>query len=110
MTHAALMDQVALRDSTGLDTEAFVKNRIAGKGGEAESFAVECRVKFEILNSWDHLCAPYVKENKMQKKMIVDALYDGTLSASLTGEPYPMMLAKQYRNISNKKELNSAVK
>lgn len=110
MTHATLMDQKSFPETQDSDTEEFVKNRIAGKGGEAEAFAVECMVKYEILKQWDQLCAPFVKGDKMHKKAIVSALYDGTLSASLTGEPYPVMLTKQFRNIASKKEVKSAIK
>ncbi len=109
MTHATLMDQQSVAETQNVNVDEFVKNRIAGKGGEAEAFAVECMVKYEILNQWDHLCAPFVRNDKMHKKAIVDALYDGTLSASLTGESYPVMLSKQFRNISTKKEIKSAI-
>ncbi len=84
-------------------TEDFIKARIALKGGEAEAFAVECTVKYELLGEWDGLCAPYVLDSKhdlehsMDLKHIVKDLYNGSLAASLTGEPYPIMLERQFK-------------
>ncbi|MBI2605189.1 MAG: hypothetical protein HYW49_03815 [Deltaproteobacteria bacterium] len=99
LTHAARLDRAVLTSSYASPDE-FVAARIGSTGGEADAFATECRVKHELLGEWDSLCAPYASSDGMDHDRIVGALYDGTLSASLTGEPYPVMLAKQFRKIN----------
>lgn len=103
ITHAVrLEDHVLHGDLENVDE--FVKARIAGKGGEADAFATECVVKREILGNFDQLCSPYAEnESKMDQEQITEALYSGTLSASLTGETYPVMLAKQFNNALSRK-------
>lgn len=108
LTHAVRLDRAVLNGAYASSDE-FVAARIGSVGGEADAFATECRVKHELLGEWDALCAPYASaggadagpgNSAMDHGRIVGALYDGTLSASLTGEPYPVMLAKQYRKIN----------
>lgn len=98
LTHATRLPLAVLRGDAA-NVDEFVKSRLASRGGEADAFAVECKVKREILGKWDDFCSPYVKADSMDVQKIIDDLYDGTLAASLTGEPYPTMLAKQYRSI-----------
>lgn len=121
MTHAIYLEMrtpVLEKAEEHEEVEKFVNQRIASKGGEAEAFAIECTLKREIINDWDTLCGPFAKSNtEMDVERIVDGLYSGNLSASLTGEPYPIMLRKQYRNLVHRLRLkkvdstkNSAVK
>jgi hypothetical protein len=97
LTHAVYLEDEVLHGTMD-DVDDFVRARIAGVGGEAHAFSVECKVKQEILKTWDQLCMPYVSDskNEMDKEKVVQALYNGVLSASLTGETYPVMLSKQF--------------
>jgi hypothetical protein len=94
----------------GMSTNEFVHARIAATGGEADAFGVECAVKREILGHWDAFCSPYVNGGGVAVKRVVDDLYSGALSASLTGEPYPVMLAKQFRRMAERRALNGILK
>lgn len=97
LTHATRMDAEVLRGNVK-STEEFVRSRLASHGGEADAFSVECKVKFEILKEWDSMCAPYVSsKDEIDAQRVLQDLYNGQLSASLTGEPYPVMLAKQFK-------------
>ena len=100
MTHATRLDPAVLLGYGIKNSDEFVRMRIAGVGGEADAFSMECALKREILNHWDHFCVPYVTgKNMFDVKKVVEDLYNGELSASLTGEPYPIMLSKQYANL-----------
>lgn len=100
LTHAVRLTTEVLHGHTD-SAEEFVNARLGAHGGEADAFATECRVKKDILGRWDELCSPYttvVKEKTdMDVQRILAALKDGTLSASLTGEPYPVMLTRQFQ-------------
>lgn len=107
ITHAVRLENHVLRGDVD-SVDEFVKERIAGIGGEADAFATECMVKREVLGNFDALCSPYAAdETKMDQDRVVDALYSGTLSASLTGETYPIMLAKQFNNALARKASSS---
>lgn len=87
------------------DPDEFVSARIKSRGGEADAFASECVVKHEILGTWDRLCTPYVSdsdENAVDVELVIRDLYNGELSASLTGEAYPVMLARQFKAMLEK--------
>ena len=96
LTHATRLEPQILRGEVE-DVDVFVRERLAAQGGEADAFAVECQVKREILGKWDGFCNPYANEKGIDVKRVVADLYTGELSASLTGEAYPVMLARQYR-------------
>lgn len=103
LAHATRLESKVLRGEVD-DVDQFVRARLAASGGEADAFGVECSVKREILGKWDAFCAPYVRNNAIDVSQVLSDLYSGELSASLTGEPYPVMLARQYRNILSKRE------
>ena len=109
LVHATRLSEAVLKGD-GMSTNQFVHARIAAIGGEAEAFGVECAVKREILGHWDHFCAPYVSGSAVEVSRVVDDLYSGALSASLTGEPYPVMLAKQFRRMAERRALNGILK
>lgn len=96
LTHATRLEPEILRGEVE-DVDVFVRERLAAQGGEADAFAVECQVKREILGHWDGFCDPYASSKGIDVKRVVADLYSGALSASLTGEAYPIMLARQYR-------------
>lgn len=103
LVHATRLSAEELRGDVKSEEE-FVSSRIRSRGGEAEAFAVECQVKYEINSEWDELCSPYVRSGKMQVAAVIEDLYNGNLSASLTGEAYPKMLAKQFRIMRKNKQ------
>ncbi|MGE4233131.1 MAG: hypothetical protein AB7F43_07365 [Bacteriovoracia bacterium] len=103
LTHITKMSYENLKGSFN-KLEDFVASRISAKGGEADAFMNECVVKKEITGHWDAICTPYISKDDepkdhLNRDKIVDDLYNGELSASLTGEPYPIMLAKQFHSI-----------
>lgn len=107
LVHATRLPAAVLQGAVP-SAEEFVRTRLAGQGGEAEAFAVECEVKREILGGkWDALCAPYATgndaEDVMDQGRVVRDLYNGELSASLTGEPYPVLLSQQFMTISRRR-------
>jgi hypothetical protein len=106
LAHATRLEARVLRGEIE-DTAEFVRERLTAKGGEADAFAVECQVKRELLGSWDALCAPYgitsAAGDSVDVQRVVKDLYNGQLSASLTGETYPIMLARQFRAILAKR-------
>jgi hypothetical protein len=109
LVHATRLSEEVLKGE-GMSTNEFVHARIAATGGEADAFGVECAVKREILGHWDGFCSPYVSGDGVAVKRVVDDLYSGALSASLTGEPYPVMLAKQFRRMAERRALNGILK
>lgn len=110
LTHATRLTGQVLRGES-MNASEFVKARIASRGGEADAFGVECVVKHEILGYWDSFCAPYVTRNQeIDHDLVVTDLYSGTLAASLTGESYPVMLAKQFERMSQRRALNGVQK
>ena len=110
LVHASRLSQKVLLGEE-MAPDEFVQSRIAGRGGEADAFRVECAVKHEILGYWDNLCRPYVRSPAgVDEKTVVDDLYSGTLSASLTGEAYPIMLAKQYKRMLERRSFNGILK
>lgn len=98
LTHATKLDPKILNGEVS-DVNVFVHERLGADGGEADAFALECQVKYELLNRWDDFCAPYVSKslNQVDRNQVLNDLYSGELSASLTGEPYPILLARQFR-------------
>lgn len=99
LTHATRLPHAVLLGE-GVDEKEFVRKRIAEEGGEADAFAVECRVKRETIGHWDKLCAPYASlesDISIDSQRVVHDLYNGLLAASLTGETYPQLLARQFR-------------
>jgi len=106
ITHATRLELAVLRGDLD-DVDKFVEARLAARGGEADAFAVECQVKRELLGRWDSWCSPYVDDagKNVEVERVVDDLYSGRLSASLTGEAYPKMLAKQYRALLARKKV-----
>ncbi len=101
MTHATRLEPEVLLGYGMKSVEEFVEKRLAGAGGEADAFSVECQVKKEVLGRWDHFCAPYVDaQNFFEVSKVVEDLYNGSLSASLTGEAYPVMLSKQFQSLT----------
>lgn len=96
LTHATRLDADVLRGK-GKNLDDFVRERLEGAGGEADAFVSECTVKRELLGDWDSFCAPYVSSNRMDFDLVLAALYNGRLAASLTGESYPIMLSRQFR-------------
>lgn len=110
IVHANRLPEKALKGD-GMAAEEFVHARIASRGGEAEAFAEECAVKRDVLGRWDAFCAPYVVgDDHVEQARVVEDLYSGALSASLTGEPYPVMLAKQYRRMNLRRRMNGVLK
>lgn len=104
LTHATRLTPKVLKGE-GMEVQEFVKARIGATGGEADAFAVECEVKRELLGHWDHFCNPYVStEDEVDVAAVVRDLYNGSLAASLTGEAYPVMLAKQFSRMSARKQ------
>lgn len=103
LTHATRLSPAVLRGNVSSVAE-FVQARLAARGGEADAFASECRVKHELLGEWDELCAPYVAEQgSFDTEHVVRDLYSGKMSASLTGETYPVMLARQFNAMAAKR-------
>lgn len=97
LAHATRLRPEILRGDVPT-VEEFVKARLTARGGEADAFAAECQVKNEILGRWDALCSPYASSARtFDTARVVKDLYDGRLSASLTGETYPVMLARQFK-------------
>lgn len=99
LTHATRLEKRVLHGDVG-DVDEFVRLRLAARGGEADAFSVECHVKRDILGHWDSLCEPYADESSadgFDASRVVRDFYNGKLSASLTGETYPIMLSRQYR-------------
>jgi hypothetical protein len=103
LTHATKLEPKVLKGELD-NVEEFVKQRLSASGGEAHAFEVECMLKKEITGDWDSLCSPYVVEGKVSQERILDDLYTGKLSASLTGETYPTMLSKQYKAMIRRKK------
>jgi hypothetical protein len=96
LTHATRLRPEVLRGDVASAKE-FVEQRLTGQGGEADAFVAECNVKHELLGHWDAFCSTYVSENEMNRQRVIRDLYNGVLSASLTGESYPTLLERQYR-------------
>jgi hypothetical protein len=111
MVHATRLSEEVLKGE-GLTSKEFVHARIAAPGGEADAFAVECAVKKEAIGRWDQFCGPYVhfEGHKVDQQAVVRDLYNGALSASLTGEAYPVMLTKQYQRMRLKRTLTGVFK
>lgn len=109
LAHATRLEKKVLLGEVS-DVEEFVKARLAARGGEADAFAVECRVKREMLGRWDSFCLPYadVQTNRFDTARVIKDFYNGRLSASLTGETYPVMLSRQYKAMLAKKALQSS--
>jgi hypothetical protein len=106
LTHATRLELKFLRGEV-TDVDEFVRTRLGARGGEADAFSVECRTKREILGEWDALCAPYaLSKDEIDVEHVVKDLYNGRLSASLTGEAYPVMLARQYRAMLSRKKIS----
>ena len=103
LTHATKLELKVLKGELE-NVEEFVKQRLGASGGEAHAFEVECKLKKEITGDWDSLCAPYVVDETVSQERILDDLYTGKLSASLTGETYPTMLSKQYKAMIRRKK------
>ena len=103
ITHATRLELAVLKGEVN-DVKDFVHARLAASGGEADAFGVECQVKKELLGYWDSFCAPYVsEENRMDTRKVLSDLYNGNLSASLTGETYPQLLTRQFKALKNKR-------
>ncbi|MBI3543125.1 MAG: hypothetical protein HY075_07620 [Deltaproteobacteria bacterium] len=105
LTHATRLSPKVLRGEV-TDVSEFVRARLSVRGGEADAFAVECQVKRELLGHWDELCSPYAPTgvaDSFDTEQVVRDFYSGRLSASLTGESYPVMLSRQYKAMLAKK-------
>lgn len=99
LTHATRLGLKILKGEVD-DVAEFVRARLTSRGGEADAFSVECEVKRELLGHWDAFCAPYAGPEGIDASRVIDDLYDGRLSASLTGETYPVMLSRQFGAIT----------
>ncbi|HRK01984.1 MAG TPA: hypothetical protein PLH57_04915, partial [Oligoflexia bacterium] len=102
LTHAVRLTEEVLHGQAATADE-FVAARLGAHGGEADAFATECRVKRDILGKWDELCSPFASNTDMNVDKVLSALKDGTLAASLTGEPYPVMLTRQYEMLVDRR-------
>ncbi|MEW6055882.1 MAG: hypothetical protein AB1540_04635 [Bdellovibrionota bacterium] len=102
LTHATKLELKVLRGDVET-AEQFVGQRLGSSGGEADAFATECTVKREILGEWDPFCAPYVHDGKISREKVLQSLYSGQLSASLTGESYPTLLTRQFQALLRKR-------
>lgn len=119
LAHATRLERRVLRGEVS-DVDEFVKARLTSRGGEADAFSVECTVKREILGSWDSLCAPYARSSgansqapaasSIDTERVIHDFYNGHLSASLTGETYPVMLSRQYQAMLARKALSQVAK
>ena len=111
LTHVTRLRKSIL-DGEVDNASEFVKARLSEVGGEADAFAFECKVKEEFLGKWDDFCRPYLNEtgSGIDQMAVVKDFYKGGLSASLTGESYPVMLAKQYQAMLDRKQSLSALK
>ncbi len=99
LTHATRLSPKVLHGEVA-DVAEFVRARLTARGGEADAFAVECKVKHELLGRWDEFCSPYAKTDEPESfdtAQVTHDFYNGRLSASLTGETYPVMLSRQYK-------------
>ncbi|MBI3555367.1 MAG: hypothetical protein HY074_03765 [Deltaproteobacteria bacterium] len=99
LTHATRLSFKVLHGEVA-DVAEFVRARLTARGGEADAFSVECKVKHELLGRWDEFCSPYgtlSAADSFDTVQVIKDFYNGRLSASLTGETYPVMLARQYK-------------
>ena len=99
LTHATRLSPRVLHGDVA-DVAEFVRARLTARGGEADAFGVECKVKRELLGRWDEFCSPYASANAVESfdtTQVTRDFYNGRLSASLTGETYPVMLSRQYK-------------